>query len=262
MKKLLLIFLLFTSAQAQFTPEEMLKPFVYTDVNGKNWPYRLSTPQFPEANRRYPLILFLHGSGERGDDNLKQIKVGLPALIKTLLKQPDPVILLAPQCPRNSGWTQTLAHTPEYSASPQATPALQAALLLCHQLVAHGQADPNRLYITGLSLGGFGTWDAIQREPKLFAAAIPICGGGDIRKIEPIKKLPLWIFHGTDDKSVAVDCSQRMYTALKQAGSRSVKFTEYPKAAHNVWDRTYADPKVLAWLLNQTQVKKPWWNFW
>ena len=248
---------------AQFAAEEMLKPYVYTNETGETFAYRMSAPQFPEAGRKYPLILFLHGSGECGTDNLKQIKVGLPALMSSLLKQPEKVIVIAPQCQNGNWWVSKLAFSSDYAAPKEPSGSMEVALALCRSAVASGLADPNRLYITGLSLGGFGTWDAIQREPALFAAAVPLCGGGDIRRVRPIRKLPIWVFHGREDQNVPVDCSRRMVEALRQAGNHEVQYTEYEKGAHNVWDRAYADPELAAWILRQTrEQKRPWWRFW
>lgn len=262
--KLVIFFLLFaTTSWAQFSPEAQLKPYIYTNETGETFAYRMSVPQFPEAGKRYPLILFLHGSGECGTDNLKQIKVGVPSLMASLLKRPEPVIVVAPQCQAGSGWVKQLAFEESYAMSKEPAASLESALAVCRHVAATRQADTKRLYITGLSLGGFGTWDAIQREPDLFAAAIPICGGGDIRRVRELKKLPIWVFHGTDDKNVAVACSRRMVDGLKQAGNRKVRYTEYENAAHNVWDRTYANPEVIDWLLQQqVRAEKPWWRFW
>ncbi len=262
MKRALFFFCMALVARAQYSPDEMLKPYVYTNEFGETFPYRMSAPQFPAADRRYPLILFLHGSGECGTDNLKQIKVGLPALLKSLLKRTEQVIVLAPQCQIGNWWVRRLARQPDYAAAKEAMPSLEVALELCRHVAAQGLADTNRLYITGLSLGGFGTWDAIQRDPGMFAAAVPICGGGDIRRVDVIRDMPVWVFHGTADKNVSVDCSRRMVEALKQVGSRSVLYTEYEGAAHNVWDRTYGDPKLIDWMLQQIKSKKPWWKFW
>ena len=262
MKSLIVCLFFAVTAHAQFSAEDMLKACVYTNGTGETFAYRLSAPQFPAAGKKYPLILFLHGSGECGTDNLKQIKVGLPALMATLLKSSGPVMVMAPQCQGGNGWVKRLAMREDYAASREMAPPLEVALEICRHLVAERQADPDRIYITGLSLGGFGTWDAIQREPMLFAAAIPICGGGDIRRVQEIKRLPIWVFHGRDDKNVSVACSRRMVEALKLAGNRKVRYTEYEGAEHNVWDRTYANPEVIEWLLLQTRAKKPWWKFW
>lgn len=249
-------------ALAQFTVEEALKPYVYTNALGEVFPYRLSAPQFPEKGKKYPLILFLHGSGECGSDNRLQLRAGVPALLGTLQQRPQPVMVLAPQCQAGNWWVKRLAMKPEYAAAKEPTPALEVALELCRHLVSERQADPDRLYVTGLSLGGFGAWDAAQREPAMFAAAIPICGGGDIRRVQEIRRLPIWVFHGTDDKNVPVECSRRMVELLRQIGSRSVRYTEYEGAGHNVWDQTYANPEVIDWLLRQTRAPKPWWKIW
>jgi len=262
MKVPILILLAAGSVQAQFSTEDLLKPHVYTNETGETLVYRSSAPQFPAAGKKYPLILFLHGSGECGSDNLRQITQGAPALMSTLLKRQEPVVVVAPQCQSSNWWVRGLAFQSNYAMSPRPADSLRLALELCHSLMASGLVDSNRLYITGLSLGGFGTWDAIQREPTLFAAAMPLCGGGDIRCVQPLKKLPIWVFHGHDDKNVPVDCSRRMVLALRQAGNPAVRYTEYEKAAHTIWDRTYADPEAIDWLLKQSRVEKPWWHFW
>ena len=262
MNWLSLVMFLALPAFAQFSVEDALKPFVYTNETGETFAYRLSAPQFPEAGKKYPLILFLHGSGQCGTDNLKQITVGLPTLMRSLLKRPEPVIVVAPQCQSGNWWVKRLAMNPDYAASKEPTASLEVALELCRDLVAKRQADPERLYITGLSLGGFGTWDAIQREPELFAAAVPVCGGGDIRRVQEIKRLPVWVYHGSSDKNVPVDCSRRMVVLLKQIGDRRIRYTEVEGAGHNVWDQAYASDEVLEWLLRQTRAPQPWWRFW
>jgi predicted peptidase len=264
MKRVAFFLLLAASARAQFTADEMMKRCVYTNAAGATMAYRLAEPQFPEAGRKYPLILFLHGSGECGTDNQRQIKLGLPALVATLLKREkrEPFILVAPQCPPAGWFVRGLAFSETYAMPPEPAPSMAMTLEIVRRLVAERQADPDRLYITGLSLGGFGTWDAIQRWPGVFAAAVPVCGGGDVRRTREIRKLPVWVFHGNADKNVPVACSRRMVEALKQAGNRKVRYTEYEGAAHNVWDRVYADRELVEWLFGQSRVQKPWWKFW
>jgi len=262
MKWFLGSFLFVLTAFAQFSVEDMLKPCTYTNETGEIFPYRMRAPQFPVAGKKYPLILFLHGSGECGSDNLRQIGVGLPALMASLLNVPEQVIVVAPQCQTGNWWVKRLALTTDYAAAKEPAPSLEVALEICRHLITEYHADPDRLYITGLSLGGFGTWDAIQREPELFAAAIPICGGGDIRRVQEIKRLPIWIFHGKADKNVSVECSRQMNEALRLAGNRKVQYTEYEQSEHNVWDQTYSNPKVIEWLLHQTRAKKSWWRIW
>jgi predicted peptidase len=264
MKRWAFFLFLAASARAQFTADEMLKPCVYTNGAGETFAYRLAAPQFPQAGKKYPLILFLHGSGECGTDNQKQVKVGVPALVSTLLRRErtEPFILVAPQCPATNWWVRELAFNESYAMPAEPARSMAVALDIVRHLVAERQADPDRLYITGLSLGGFGTWDAVQREPGLFTAAVPVCGGGDVRRVRDLKKLPVWVFHGNADKNVPVDCSRRMVEALKQAGNRRVRYTEYEGVAHNAWDRAYAEMEMIEWLFSQTRTKKPWWRFW
>jgi predicted peptidase len=254
MKRMCVLLALALPARAQFAVEEALAPCVYTNAQGEAFPYRLRAPQFPEPGRKYPLILFLHGSGECGSDNRKQLSVGLPALMGSLLKRPEPVLVVAPQCQSGNWWVRRLAMKPDYAASKEPAASLEVALEICRHLVAERQADPERLYITGLSLGGFGTWDAIQREPALFAAAIPICGGGDVTLAPKIKALPIWAFHGDKDSAVPVSRSRDMFKALQACGANA-QYREYPNAGHDVWTRTYADTAVLKWLFSQRKAQ-------
>lgn len=239
-----------------------MQPCVYTNTQGRTLSYRLGVPQFPETGRRYPMLLFLHGSGECGTDNLKQIKVGLPALLNQLLKSAEQMVIVAPQCQAGNWWVAQLARSADYAAPTEPTDSMAMSLELCRGIIAQGLVDPDRVYITGLSLGGFGVWDAIQREPEFFAAAVPICGGGDIRRVNLTREMPVWVFHGVEDKNVSVECSRRMVSALRESGNRRVKYTEYEKAGHNVWDRAYANPELTEWLLRQTRKRRPWWRIW
>jgi len=249
---------------AQFAPDQMLQPYAYTNEAGEVFMCRLSVPHYPEAGKKYPLILFLHGSGECGTNNISQIKAGVPSLLKSLLKQPEPVMILAPQCPpgMENWWVTKIARTADYAAAKEPSPSLEVALELCRHLVETKQADPDRLYITGLSLGGFGTWDAIQRNPEMFAAAVPICGGGDVRQMRNIKSMPIWVFHAVDDKNVSVECSRRLVRQLKALGAKRVNYTEYEQGDHGCWDRAYSDAKMIAWLLKQKRSETSWWKFW
>lgn len=252
------------SARAQFKPDEMLLPYSYTNEQGEVFACRLWAPQFPEPGRKYPLIVFLHGSGEMGSDNLRQIRLGVPVLLaKLLMTRREPVMVLAPQCQLGNAWVRHLAFASDYRMSRNPTPAMDVMMQLCRHLVAARAADPDRIYITGLSLGGFGTWDAIARYPGFFAAAAPLCGGGDVTTVSRFRDLPVWVFHGADDQNVPPDCSRRMAGALEKVGG-NVRYTEYPKVAHDCWDRVYSDPEFLDWLLSQRRgaAKKRWWRFW
>ena len=248
---------------AQFTTETRMRFCSYTNETGEVFDYRMSAPQFPSPGKLYPLIIFLHGSGECGTDNKKQIKFGLPYLMKSLIMLNQQVVILAPQCQRGNGWVQKLAMQAEYSAAKRPTASMEVMMDLCHYVIRSLPVDKNRIYITGLSLGGFGTWDAIQRYPDFFAAAVPVCGGGDLKKVKKLKRLPIWIFHGDKDKNVSVECSRRMVETMRKAGCRKAHYTEYPGVGHNCWNKVYGDQEMITWLLSQRRnKKKPFWKFW
>lgn len=251
------------SAMGQFTAQEMLQPACFTNQSGSVIEYRISKPQFPEPGRRYPLILFLHGSGECGTDNIKQSTVGVPVLLNRLLRAGEPCVVVAPQCSKTNWWVRGVVRKPGNNLTPQPLmSSLQNAVNLCLHLVEVGIADKERLYVTGLSLGGYGTWEAVQNYPEIFAAAVPICGGGYHGSVAEIRKLPIWVFHGSEDRAVPVACSRVMVEALKRAGNRKLRYTEYEGGKHAIWDRAYAEPELIEWLLKQSRKPKPWWKIW
>ena len=181
--------------------------------------------------KKCPLILFLHGAGERGDD-LDKVKVhGPPKLVEQ--RSDCPAIVVSPQCPNERIWSPT-----------------QLSLLLdkCMETL---KVDPDRVYVTGLSMGGFGTWALCAKEPERFAAAVPICGGGDVTKAARLVDLPIRVFHGAKDTVVTPDYSQKMVDAIRAAGGTRVELTVYPEANHDSWTETYANDDVAKWLLSQ-----------
>jgi predicted peptidase len=182
----------------------------------------------------WPLLVFLHGSGERGDD-LEKVKVhGPPKLIAE--GKPLPFIVVSPQAPRRR-WD----------------PATLNAFL--DDLVAKYRVDKDRIYLTGLSMGGAGTWALAGAYPERFAAIVPICGGGDPADAPKLKDIPVWVFHGAKDEAVPVSRSEEMVKALREAGAKTVEFTVYPDAEHDSWTETYANPRLYEWLLNQRRTR-------
>lgn len=247
----------------QFAPHEMFKVASYTNSNGRVIHYRVSAPQFPRKGKKYAIILALHGSGECGQDNVKQLRTGIPALMNGLIKFPEQVIVVVPQCRVSNMWVKQISFSDSYAAAPKPTLALKDAIEICDDWIKNRQADPDRFYIIGLSLGGFGVWDAIQREPERFAAAVPLCANGDMRKFpKGLKDLPIWVAHGSMDKNVPVACSRRMVQMLRQNGNKKVIYHEIENAQHFIWDKVYGDPDFQAWLLDQNRKNKPWWKFW
>jgi predicted peptidase len=219
---------------------------------------RILTPLNYSKNKKYPIVMFLHGSGERGSDNELQLKWGSGLFADSVNRTRFPAIIIFPQCPANSSWARMTRVNPQNDSlggfrllDTVATTSMHLVLSFIDTLVKNGIADKKRIYIGGLSMGGFGTFDALHRRPDLFAAAIPICGGGDPKWAKQYrKKLPIWVFHGAVDHSVPVSNSRIMVDALKNAKA-NVKYTEYPGVDHDSWIKAFAEPDLLPWLFAQ-----------
>lgn len=238
------------------TVQELTTPEVFKTPSGETLSYRLYLPKNVPADKKLPLVLFLHGAGERGSDNSSQLKHGVMSLIRHGITANDPAILLVPQCSNGMQWVSVPWAAKSHTMPAQPSLPMKLALALVHEKLSQLPVDPLRVYVTGVSMGGYGTWDAIQREPGLFAAAMPICGGGDTACAPAIKHIPLWIFHGDKDGAVPVERSRDMFNALKACGS-AAQYREYPGAGHDVWTRTYADPAVLTWFFAQRLLPPP-----
>jgi len=217
---------------------------------GLTLPYRLFKVKNPTAGTKYPLILFLHGAGERGDNNTSQLTANAGATVwaTDAHQTKHPAYVIAPQCPGDKQWVDTDWTLGSYSTTTvPVSDQLTTALEIADAVATEFGTDPTRQYVTGVSMGGYGTWDAIVRNPERFAAAIPICGSGDPTKAALIELLPLWTFHGDADTTVPVKGTRDMVAALKAVGS-TVKYTEYPGVGHDAWDMTYANEEVIDWL--------------
>lgn len=223
----------------------------YTNGKGDTLQYRLL---YPDANpkQRYPLVIFLHGSGERGSDNEAQLKWGVKNFATDENMQLHPAIVIAPQCPLKTSWSifsnNKTGGGENMSANP--TKPMTLVIELIQQLKKTMPVDSNRIYITGLSMGGFGTFDAIERYPGLFAAAVPVCGGGDTSKAATIAAVPIWIFHGAEDPAVSPLFALDMLQALTRAGAHP-GFTQYPEVGHFSWIGAYSDKAMMEWLFKQ-----------
>jgi predicted peptidase len=197
--------------------------------------YLLHVPQAYAADKeqRWPLILFLHGAGERGSDLAVVKKHGPPKLIAA--GKDLPAIVVSPQCPANQWWTDYV----------------DGLLALLDDVAKKYRVDADRVYVTGLSMGGFGTWSLLARDGERFAAAIPICGGGSRLGLQRAMNLPIWAFHGDADPVVPLDETTRLTDMMKARGAQNVKVTIYPGVAHDSWTQTYDDPAVWEWLFAQ-----------
>lgn len=252
---ILLAAALFTSAAAADV-RERFEARTFKSSSGGELPYRLLKPKDYDASKSYPLALFLHGAGERGDDNKKQLVHGMADFASDEIMEKYPCFVIAPQCPQKTQWVAAPWAADSHEMPDEPTAPLRMAIELVAALQDEFSIDADRLYVTGLSMGGFGTWDALQRHPKLFAAAAPICGGGDSRpeKVKPIAHVPIWVFHGEKDTVVKTKRSRDMVAALKAVGN-SPKYTEYPGVGHNSWKATYGNREFYKWLFAQRRTE-------
>jgi predicted peptidase len=197
------------------------------------------------------LLLFLHGAGERGNDNQAQLVNDALAFVENGPQAENPTIVVYPQCPQGMQWVERDWKDGRYRVedTPISKP-LTATLELLTWLRANFPVDPARILITGLSMGGYGTWDLAVRQPTLLAGALALCGGGDPSQAAAIRDLPVWVFHGDADQAVPVRGSRQMIAALRAAGGHP-RYTEVAGHGHDVWTVAYRDPAVLRWLLSQ-----------
>lgn len=229
-------------------------------LNGSTYKYQVFLPENWSPIKKWPIILFLHGAGERGSDGLLQTEVGMPSAIRKDRSR-FPAIVVMPQCPLARWWAE---------------PELQlVALGSLAAATKEFKGDAKRTYLTGLSMGGYGSWAIAEKNPGKFAAVVAICGGivepksvlekhPEMAKTsypdEPksyaavaakLGKTPIWIFHGDADPIVPVEGSRKMYEALK-AASGEVRYTEYPGVPHDSWDKAYAEPELMTWMLSKS----------
>ena len=218
----------------------------FTGNGGVTMPYRLFVPDARVRARPLPLIVYLHGSGGAGTDNLKQISggnnAGTHVWIAPELQARHPAFVLAPQAAVDQQWGE-----PE---SGKVTPYAELVLQLLAALPKEFSIDRDRIYLTGQSRGGLGTWDLVTKRPEVFAAAVPLCGAGNPSRVAAARHVAIWAFHGAKDDTIPVSGSRDLVAALKAAGS-PVKYTEYPEAGHNVWLLAYAERDLPDWLFAQ-----------
>lgn len=214
-------------------------------------PYRLYVPRDYLHSRRYPLVVVLHGAGERGTDNREHLGNGVLAFCDAGLQKRRPAFVIYPQCPPEARWVEADWAPGRYDQGqvPLSRP-LTALIQLLQSLQSEFTLDPNRRLLAGLSMGAYGTWDLITRFPERFAGAVAICGGGDPAQAARAKSVPVWAFHGDKDDVVPVSGSRLMVQALRKAGG-NVKYTEFAGKGHHIWEDVFSDRAVITWLLAQ-----------
>ena len=224
---------------------------------GDTLPYRVLMPLNYDSTQKYPVIFFLHGAGERGRDNEKQLTHGAKLFLKDSIRANYKAIVIFPQCSANDYWGNLLRmhgdgdkksfYFPENGEPGKTMQMLEA---LVNYILDKYPVKTNQVYVGGLSMGGMGTFELVRRMRKTFAAAFPICGGANPATAKKMKKLSWWVFHGAKDDVVPPFHSENMVNALKAAGAK-VKFSLYPNANHNSWDSAFAEPGLLPWLFSQ-----------
>jgi predicted peptidase len=252
--KLLLLFCLFCTYTAFCQDFSLFLKKEFTSPEGEKLPYRILYPKGYVKTKKYPLILVLHGAGERGKDNEKQLTHGSKLFLDSSAREKFPAIVVFPQCPEENYWSSVeidRTKSPlalDFNYSRPVTEPLSLAMMLLEKLIQNESVHKKRIYITGLSMGGMGTFEAVYRYPHTFASALPICGGGDTMRYEKVNT-SFWIFHGGIDAVVDVHYSRAMVRKLKQEHV-DVKYTEYPDMNHNSWDSAFAEPDFLKWMLS------------
>ncbi len=220
--------------------------------------YRILYPENYKKEKAYPLIVFLHGSGERGNDNEAQLSHGGDLFLKDSLRKQFPAIVIFPQSPADSTWNRfvveerdtTEAFNRSLNILDLTTPERLVKLLM-DSLAENKIADKRRIYLGGLSLGGFGTYDLAIHYPDYFAAIFPICGQANVKLYtQKAAKIPVWISHGALDNVVDPQPDRNLFKALQNMNAKNAKYTEYPNANHNSWDNAFAEPNLLPWLFS------------
>jgi predicted peptidase len=243
--------LLFVAATLIHLVKDDFVAKIYTDPNGQTIPYRLMLPKDYDKTKSYPVIFWLHGSGDRGNDNITQLRTAVFLLDTPDFRNRFPCFIVAPQCPLKQGWADMNWLATSGKRTPEPSVPMQLALKCLDEVEASYNIDRSRVYITGLSMGGYGTWDCLTRYPNRFAAAVPVCGGGDESTVTPeVAKVPVWAFHSADDPTVPVVRSRNMIEALKKAGGHP-HYTEFQGLGHASWNKAYSTPELFPWLFAQ-----------
>ena len=235
----------------------LMKAETYTSPEGLSIVYRIHTPDMETLppGTKLPLVIFLHGAGERGDDNTAQFVHCIKPLLRFVTDGKRPAVVIAPQCPAGMWWSFGPSDTNSPPISARQTNTLQAVLdivkIETERLAV--AVSPQRVYVSGISMGGYGTWELIARHPEKFAAAMPICGGGDPATAAALTDMPIRVFHGAKDNVVPPENSRVMVEAIKAAGGTKIEYVEYPEAWHDSWTQTYDDTANLEWLFGQSK---------
>ena len=237
--------------------EKNTKAFVYTDKNGAKMPYRLFLPDNYNPKKEYPIVLVFHGAGSRGNDNLKQLRPWVAGWMDDEVQKENPCIILMPQCPKKQQWVNVPWKEGSYRFKdiPESDP-MQLSKEIFDKVVQEYAVDKNRVYVMGMSMGGYGTWNFVMRYPDLIAAAVPICGAGDPSMAKKIKRIPIWAFHGDKDPTVPLSGSTDMIESLTRFKKNKARLTIYKDVGHNSYELAWKNPALIDWLFSQYKNSK------
>lgn len=217
---------------------------------GGMYSYRLMEPEPGPAGQPFPLVVYLHGAGERGSDNASQLRYLPTRMAAPTTRETCPCYLLAPQCRTGTNWVETPRAFDRSVPRAAPGPMMQAVLAAIDDVLANFPIDPRRLYLTGLSMGGYGSWDLGTRAAERWAAVVPICGGGDELYADRLASVPVWAWHGDADDVVPVSRSRVMIEAIRRAGGKP-RYTELAGVGHDSWTPAYNSRELLDWMFAQ-----------
>ncbi len=236
----------------KYTAKMTWDPGVFQHFWDMDIPYRLHVPEEYDPSRKYPVFIYLHGAGERGSDNTCQLSVGIIQLFKNCRSPIYDSIVIAPQCPSGQQWVDTPWAMGSYDSNYiKESDELTAVMEVLYKVMDEYSCDPDRVYVSGMSMGGFGTWDLLMRHSDVFAAGIPICGGADPSKAAILKDIPIRTFHGSVDNIVPVRGTREISTAINALSPRDFLYTEIAGADHFIWDQVYNTEGLIKWLYMQ-----------
>ena len=254
---LILAVIIYSSSYAQENALFLKYLFIQ---KGDTLPYRILVPDNYDPEIKYPLIIFLHGSGERGNDNEKQLSHGAELFLRDSIRKKYPAIVVFPQCSENSYWSNVSIvkdevsgiRTFDFLTNSKPTVAMNLLINLMDDLRRKYSIQNKKIYVSGLSMGGMGAFEIVRRKPNLFAAAMPICGGANPATAKDLLKTNWWIFHGEKDDVVNPQYSKDMATAILNEGGMA-KLSIYPNANHNSWDSAFAENNFMLWMFSNSK---------
>ncbi|MBT3192446.1 MAG: prolyl oligopeptidase family serine peptidase [Verrucomicrobia bacterium] len=251
---LLGVVLMFTQAGVAAS-EPDIEARIYKGPSG-TMPYRVLKPDPYDPAIHYPLVVALHGAWGRGLDNKSRAIDAFGTLSSAEVRKSHPAFVITPQCPPKQQWANTPWGKGSYSIEKvKISSAITLVLEIIPALQEEFSIDPNRIYVTGQSMGGYGAWDIVMRRPHLFAAAVPVCGAADPTQATNLAHLPIWCFHGGKDTVVPTSASREMDEAMKQAGNKQWIYTEYPTVGHGASKPTWKEPELIPWLFRQRKAE-------